>query len=61
MIFVEVSHRQMKKVDFRQFGTVLAKIALRIYVDEDTQRYLELLDPVDYFVRLANDYLFSVV
>jgi hypothetical protein len=60
MIFLDVCNKQMKKLDFNQFGTVLAKMSLRMYLDEDALRSVELLDPVDYFLKLVNDYLFML-
>ena len=56
MVFVEVAPQKLKKLDFLQFGTVLAKIALKIYVGED-HKQVELLDPVGLLLRLVNDYL----
>lgn len=58
MFFVEVSNKQLKKIDFNQFGTVLAKIALKLYKEE--VKNAPVIDPIDATLRLINDYLFSL-
>ena len=59
MLFVEVSNKLMKKIDFNQFGTVLARIALRIYVDENKTR-LENVDPLEYTIKFINEFLLNL-
>lgn len=49
----------MKKVDFLQFGAVLAKIAIKRYIDEHTMN-VEDCEPIEYIVRLIHENLFSV-
>jgi len=59
MIFVETCHQKLKKLDFNQFGTVLVKMSLKIYLDENSQKNVELLDPVDFLIRMLNEFIFS--
>lgn len=59
MMFLEICHKQMKKVDFLQFGAVLAKIAIKRYIDENTMN-VEDCEPIEYIVRLIHENLFSV-
>jgi hypothetical protein len=50
----------MKKIDFMQFGTVLARMALKIYVDPYVVRSIEQTDPLEYTLKFIGDYLFSL-
>ncbi|CDW85455.1 UNKNOWN [Stylonychia lemnae] len=59
MIFQQCCSKQTKKLDFKQFGTVIAKIALKIYADNYEPQYLLMMDPLDFFLKLVYEYLFN--
>eukprot|EP00347_Sterkiella_histriomuscorum_P019932 403339751 len=59
MIFCNLSNKQTKKASFAQFSSVLSKMSMKIYASQYDQSQIEQIEPVDFLLKIIDDYLFS--